>query len=394
MKKIACICLSVCLAMTLLCGCSKQNTKSNYSDDVVVEEIIVDDTSSGTDESSSNTETPDVPSVDNSSADNSSVDNPSQNTSSKADPVSCSHSYDGGKVEQKAELFKAGTKKYTCTKCGDSYTSSCPVEKIKLLSISNSFGKNALCELPYICEQAGVKEVDIAIMYRSGCSLDQHWTNMQDPDNDANKYTLYRYNSADGKWTWSSDDAEAYNTPITTVFEEDWDVIMLQNSPTGAANSQSFTNLSNVINYVSGKCPNAKILWHMTWAYQKDSQYLSTYQNDDILMYDKIIECVKSEVIPNTKIHSVVPVGTAVMNTRTSKLKDRVHLADGLHLSIDVGYYVAAFVWYTHLTGQSFYDFPFKSGYSIVDENIDIIFESAENALSDPYEITSSIYYR
>lgn len=384
MKKIVCICLSVCLVAMLFCGCSKQNaTESNYSDDVIVEEIIVNDTSSGTDEPSSNT---DVSSNTETSSEvvTPSQNNSSDNNSSAANPATCSHDYGDGKVEQKAELFKAGVKRYTCSMCGDSYTGSYPVEKIKLLSISNSYGKNALWELPYICKQAGVKEVDIAVMYVAGCSLDQHWENI---GNNAAVYEVFRNNNG----TWSSTTERSIDELLG---EGDWDVISLQNSSGQSGNQQGFTNLNNVVNYVSGKCPDAKLLWHMTWAYQKGSQYLSTYQNDDILMYDKIIECVKSEVAPNAKIHSIVPVGTAIMNARTSKLKDRVHLDDGSHLSIDVGYYVAALTWYTHLTGQSFYDFSFKSGYSIVDENIDIIFESAENAISDPYEITLSNYYR
>ncbi len=394
MKRYFCILLCFCLTATLFCGCSKQNvTESNYSDDVIIEQIIIHDTTvnsdtlSGNTDASGNTETSSETAIP-------SQNNSSDNNSSAVNPATCSHAYGDGKVEQKAELFKAGVKRYTCSMCGDSYTGSYPVEKIKLLSISNSYGKNALWELPYICKQTGVKEVDIAVMYRSGCTLDQHWTNMQDPDNDANKYTLYRYNSADGKWTWSSDDAEAYNTSITTILEEDWDIISLQNGSSNSAISDGFTNLNNVVNYVSAKCPDAKILWHMTWAYQKGCQYLTSFNNDDMLMYDMVVECLKSEVIPNSKFHSVVPVGTAIMNARTSKLKDRVHLDDGSHLSIDVGYYVAALTWYTHLTGQSFYDFSFKSGYSIVDENIDIIFESVENAISDPYEITLSNYYR
>lgn len=67
-------------------------------------------------------------------------------------------------------------------------------------------------------------------------------------------------------------------------------------------------------------------------------------------------------------------------NVNESNYSDNVIIKE---IITDVGYCVAA----------SFYDFPFKSGYSIVDENIDIIFESAENAMSDPYKITQSIYY-
>lgn len=46
-EKIICIALSVCLIIWVFCGCSNQNeTQSNYSDDVIVEEIVIGETES------------------------------------------------------------------------------------------------------------------------------------------------------------------------------------------------------------------------------------------------------------------------------------------------------------------------------------------------------------
>ncbi len=359
--------------MMLFCGCSKQNDiQSIYSEEVITEEIIIDNTTNNSDKVQGDnvSDVTNIPST-------SEVQTPSDDTSSKTDPQNCSHKYDE-QIEQKAELFKAGVKKYTCTNCGDSYTKEYPIEKLKLLSISNSYGKNALWELPAICKQAGVENVDVAVMYIAGCSLDQHWENIQ-MDNAA--YEVFRNNN--GSWT------STQNCTIDSLLAEgDWDVISLQSKSGQAGMSAYFTNLDNVANYVSNKCSNAKILWHMTWAYQKDCQYLSDYQNDDILMYNKIVECVNSKVIPNTKIHSVVPVGTAVMNARTSKIKDSVHQEDGSHLSEDVGYYIAAFTWFGHLTGMSPYEINLAAINFSASKNFDIICKSAENALKDPYKIT------
>ncbi|MBQ8267140.1 MAG: DUF4886 domain-containing protein, partial [Clostridia bacterium] len=366
MKKITSIVLCISLIMTLLCGCSNQNaTESNYSDDVIVEEIIIDNTSSGSDESSVNTETPDVPSGDNSSADNSSVDNQSQNTSSKVDPASCSHSYDGGVVEQKAELFKAGTKKYTCTKCGDSYTKTYPVEKIKLLSISNSYGKNALWELYDICKAEGVKEIDIAVMYIAGCSLDKHWENIQ---NNNAAYEVFRNNNG----TWVS----TQNCSIDSLLAEgDWDVITTQNSSGLSGRADCYGNLNNVADYIKQKCPNSKLVWHQIWGYQSGSKWLTpnNYNGDEKLMYNSIVDRVNDTVIPSGKFDSVVPVGTAIMNARTSSLKNNVHLDDGSHLSEEFGYYVAAFTWYCHLTGQGVYDTNFAVNGMLSSSELNIV---------------------
>ncbi|MBQ8741521.1 MAG: DUF4886 domain-containing protein [Clostridia bacterium] len=392
MKKITSIVLCICLIMTLLCGCSKQDvTESNYSDDVIVEEIIIDETEEDSTMQSSNTETPDVPSVDSSSADNSSVDNPSQNTSSKADPASCSHSYDGGKVEQKAELFKAGTKKYTCTKCDDSYTSSYPVEKIKLLSISNSYGQDSFMKMDEICVQAGITDIDIAVLYYPGCSLDTHFEKINGTHE--NGYTLYRYTDETG--TWNNPQYDAYDTDITEFLNEnsDWDIIALQQSSGGSGNSGSFANLDNIISYVSEKCPNAKLLWNMTWAYPNGSKYLDSY-GDTNTMYNSIISCANDIIAPKVKagaLHSIVPVGTAVMNARTSSLESTVH-RDESHLSEDFGRYIAALTWFCHLTGQSPYDTAFAANSYILSDKMDVILESTKNALENPYKITQSIY--
>lgn len=384
MKKLTCIVLSLCLIMTLFCGCSKQNdTQSNYSDDVIVEEIIIDDTAVSSDASldngnvSSNTET-------SSDTATTSQNNSSSDNSSTANPATCSHSYDGGAVEQKAELFKAGTKKYTCTKCGDSYIDTYPLEKIKLLSISNSYGKNALWELYDICKAEGVKEIDIAVMYIAGCSLDKHWENIQ---NNNAAYEVFRNNNG----TWVS----TQNCSIDSLLSEgDWNVITTQNSSGLSGNADGYSNLNNVADYIKEKCPNSKLVWHQIWGYQSGSKWLTSnlYNGDENLMYNSIVDRVNDTVIPSGKFDSVVPVGTAVMNARTSNLKNEVHIDDGSHLSEDLGYYIAAFTWYCHLTGQDVYDTNFAVNGMLSSSELNVVVESVKNALENPYVITQSYY--
>ncbi len=379
MKKIICIGLFFCLILTLFSGCSKQNdTESNYSDDVIVEQVIIDSTSTVSSDVStpSNTETPSenvTPSQNNSS----------QNISSTVDPKNCSHQY-SEKITQKAELFKMGTKSFTCSNCGDSYTKQYPVEKIKLLSISNSYGKNALWELYDICKAEGVKEIDIAVMYIAGCSLDQHWENIQ-MGNAA--YEVFRNNN--GNWT------STQNCTIDSLLAEgDWDVITTQNSSGLSGMTDGYKNLNNVADYIKEKCPNSKLVWHLIWGYQSGSKWLtpSNYNGDEKFMYESIVNCTNDIVIPSGKFDSVAPVGAAVMNARTSKLKGNVHLDDGSHLSEEFGYYIAAFTWYCHLTGQEVYDTNFASNGMISAEELNIVVESAKNALKNPYNVTQSYY--
>lgn len=359
----------------MFCGCS---TKQTVNSEVIVEEVIDDVSESGDTESVNSDNESDATSVENGTTESN-----NSTVQSETDPKTCTHIY-GETVEKTAVLFSAGTKKYTCKKCGDSYEKSYPLEKIKILSIGNSYSLNSMWELYSICKQAGVKDIDIAIMYIGGCSLDQHWENVQ---NNSATYTLYRNNN--GSWVTTD------NYSIETIISEgNWDVITLQNSSGMSGRSDGFTNLDNMVNYVSGKCPDAKILWHMTWGYQSGSKWLtpSNYNGDEMIMYNSIVECAQNIVAKNNKIHSIVPVGTAVMNARTSRLKNEIHQDDGSHLSEDTGYYVGAFTWFSYLTGMSVYDVNFISLNSTLNENMDVIRESAQNALDNPYQITQSYY--
>ena len=380
MKRFIGIAVSVCLILSMLCGCSSQNdTQSDVSDDVIIEQVIVSDTTS---ETSSNEG---IVSNDITSENQVSSQPTSSVESTVITPSTCSHQY-SEKITQKAELFKMGTKSFTCSNCGDSYTKEYPIESIKLLSISNSYGKNALWELYDICRSEGVKNVDIAVMYIAGCSLDQHWENIQ---NNNAAYEVFRNNN--GKWI---------STPNCTIdsllAEGDWDVITTQNSSYWSGNSKGFDNLDNVADYIKGKCPNSKLIWHHIWSYQEGSEWLTpnNYNGDEKLMYQSIVDRVNDTVIPSGKFDSVAPVGAAIMNARTSKLKNSVHLDDGSHLSEEFGYYIAAFTWYCHLTGQGVYDTNFAANGMISSEELNVAVESAKNAIENPYKITQSYYTR
>ncbi len=378
MKKFICVVLSLCLIMALFCGCSSQDTdESNYSDNAVVEEIIIEDSTVQTSSEDN------ASSVDSSNQTETPASVPESTTPSSTEPSACSHQYNE-KITQTAQLFKAGTKEYTCAKCGDSYKKTYPIEKIKLLSISNSYGKNALWELYDICKAEGVKEIDIAVMYIAGCSLDQHWENI---GNNNAVYEVFRNNNG----TWTS----TQNCTIDSLLSEgDWDVITTQNSSGLSGKADGYKNLNNVADYIKTKCPNAKLVWHQIWGYQSGSQWLTpnNYNGDEMLMYNSIVDRVNDTVIPSGKFDSVAPVGTAVMNARTSSLKNNVHLDDGSHLSEEFGYYVAAFTWYCHLTGQGVYDTNFAVNGMVSTNELNIVVESAQNAIKNPYKITQSYY--
>ena len=370
MKKIICVILSVSLLACVFSGCSSQSSDDNSSAEVIIEQVIIDQTSTVTSDTTSSEDQQSAPQTPISSE---------EQTSSQETPSTCVHQYKE-EIKVKAALYKMGQKQFTCANCGDSYMKDYCIEEIKILSISNSYGKNALWQLYDICKMEGVKKVDIAVMYIAGCSLDKHWENIQ---SNAPAYEVFRNNN--GTWTSTK------NCTIDSLLSEgDWDVITTQNSSGLSGKADGYKNLNNVADHIKRMCPDSKLIWHLIWGYQSGSQWLtpSNYNGDEKFMFESILNCTNDIVIPSEKFDSVAPVGTAVVNARSSNLKNIVHDSDGSHLSEELGYYVAAFTWYCHLTGESPYDTAFAASSRLSSDKMNVVIESAAHAIENPYEIT------
>jgi hypothetical protein len=226
MNKIICIILSVSLLACVFSGCSSQSSDDNSSEEVIIEQVIIDQTSTVTSDATSSEDQQSAPQTPISSE---------EQTSSQETPSTCVHQYKE-EIKVKAALYKMGQKQFTCANCGDSYIKDYCIEEIKILSISNSYGKNALWQLYDIFQMEGVKKVDIAVMYIAGCSLDKHWDNIQ---NNTAGYEVFRNNN--GTWTSTK------NCTIDSLLAEgDWDVITTQNSSGLSGKTDGYKNLNNV----------------------------------------------------------------------------------------------------------------------------------------------------
>lgn len=374
MKKTLSLFLCVVLFVCTISGCTNSNSESYYSEDLIVEEIIYKDDLNN---SSVSLEISDT------NTDSSQVGDVSEQASSQSVSAECAHKYQE-KIKVEAKLYNMGKKEYTCVACGDNYTKDYCIENIKILSISNSYGKNALWQLYDILKAEGVKNIDIAVMYVGGCSIDMHWENIQ---NNKAEYEVFRNNN--GGWKSTK------NCTIDSLLSEgDWDIITTQNSSGLSGKTDGYQNLNNLADYIKGKCPNSELIWHLIWGYQNGSEWLksTTYNGDENFMFESILNCTKDIVIPSKKFDSVAPVGTAILNARTSSLKNMVHDPDGSHLSPELGYYVAAFAWYCHITGASPYDTCFASSSVLSVDKMNVVLESVENAIKNPYKITQSYY--
>ena len=251
-------------------------------------------------------------------------------------------------------------------------------KSISILAVGNSFAVDAMRHHLYdMLKAAGYDNVLLGILYVGGCSLDSHYSYIQ---SDSPAYQL-QINST-GKWT------DVDGCPASRAFNQtDWDIVTLQQVSSDSGKADKYNRLQDVINLVKTKCRGAKILWHMTWAYQSDSTHSAfpDYGNNQLQMYNAILNATRSKVEKNTDIKGIIPCGTAIQNLRTSSLGDTV-TADGYHLQDTYGDYTAALTWYCLLTGQKADTMTYRPA-SIVD-HFDEIAQSVDNAIKNPFKIT------
>ena len=140
--------------------------------------------------------------------------------------------------------------------------------------------------------------------------------------------------------------------------------------------------------------PSCEIYWHMTWAYQEGYAGLSAFGNDQMTMYERISQNVQEIVLPKEDIESIIPVGTAVQNARTSHLGDTLN-RDGIHLTLDLGRYLAGLVWVKTLTNRSIDNIdyvPANYAASFGGDVLPLLKEAANNAVREPFAVTNSSY--
>ena len=256
---------------------------------------------------------------------------------------------------------------------------------ISVLAIGNSFSVDAMQYLYDILASDGATGIVLGNLYIGGCTLETHSNHFQTNDS---AYTYYKNTS--GSWTSTSSTA-----PLTALDERDWDYITIQQASGSSGLPGTYEPyLDNIVSIVRQHCPDAKILWHMTWAYQSNSTHkeFPNYGSDQMQMYNAIVSTVQSVIVPNSTFSGIIPSGTAVQNLRTSLYGDSL-TRDGYHLSYDVGRYVAGLTWAAVLRGTNPANVlwtPTQYIYSPKEKSA--IMEAVRNAVAKPFEVTKSSF--
>lgn len=259
------------------------------------------------------------------------------------------------------------------------------VRSIKILAIGNSFSMDAMEYLHGMLKDAGYDKVVLGNLYKGGCSLETHASIFAA---NSGGYTYYKNTSG----VWGN---TASYAPYAALADEEWDYItMQQGSAVSGVLSSYDPYLATLVGYVSAECPDAELMWHMTWAYQGDSTHSAfpTYGSNQMTMYNAIVSTVQSRIVGDDSFVKIIPSGTAVQNMRTSYVGDKL-TRDGYHMSYDNGRYLTALTYAKAITNCDLAKITYTpSQYAYTETILAAMKESVENAMAKPFEVTASTY--
>ena len=256
-------------------------------------------------------------------------------------------------------------------------------QSIKILAIGNSFSVDGMHYLWDILNDAGYTEIILGNLYIGGCPITKHWNNIK---NDQAAYVYYK--NTYGKWKTTENTAISF-----AINEHDWDIITLQQNSANSGKPSTYGDVNNVFKYIKEQQPDAKVYWHMTWAYQQDrsSNDFAYYGSKQINMYNAIISTITEKIVDNSFVDGIIPCGTAIQNLRSSYIGD-VLTRDGYHLSYSYGRYIAALTWFAALADGDVDIIDWcPDEYSEISGDLAVIRQSVKDAIDKPLEITRQV---
>ncbi|GAB3321474.1 DUF4886 domain-containing protein [Larkinella ripae] len=246
------------------------------------------------------------------------------------------------------------------------------VQAVRLFIIGNSFSGNAAKYLPELSKEGG-HQLTIGRAELGGCSLQRHWELAEAAE----------ANPDDPK-------GKAYNGKSLKMLLSDgtWDVVTLQQYSMLSGDVETYRPYARKLyDYIKKLQPNARIVFHQTWAYRSDADGFGKIAGETLARSEQEM-WAKSRAAYRTIARelgtSVIPTGDAfwqvssdpqwgyqkdahfeARNAQAPKLPNQDHslhvgyawnqdkLAFDSHHANDAGCYLGALVWYGFLFNES-----------------------------------------
>ena len=289
-------------------------------------------------------------------------------------------------------------------------------DTLKVLTLGHSGTVDANHMLALVANAEGYTGLTVGTLYHSGCTHAQHVKYLTE---DAREYDLYLSNSANPAPPTVMIDV----TMKEALRYDAWDVIILQGQGFEMGNEANMKlgYIEIIQDYVNEHKlnPNAVFGWHTGWVsatepdlmdmYPKTPNYYyinyEPYGTNRNNLYNVLIDRLKTYIIPNETFAVIIHTGTAFENALSSYMTEYDLHRDYTH-GTDYTRLMAAYVWYCKLLGiEQLEDIQqdvipyqyFRSNTGLQDIHLtelekNILIESVNNALKNPYEITQSQY--
>ena len=214
---------------------------------------------------------------------------------------------------------------------------------VRLLAIGNSFSCNSVEQ--HLHEIAKADSVDLIIgnLYIGACSIDMHVRNIR---NDAKAYS-YRKIGSDGVMVVTT----KYKLS-DAIKDESWDYVTVQQVSGLSGILSSYDNLPFLVSWVRQNAPQARVLFHQTWAYAKEATHpdFARYDHDQAKMSAAILQA-SSQAARQVGIDTIIPCRKAIDLWREHMPETSVTI-DGFHLEPRLARYLASATWYATISGH------------------------------------------
>lgn len=313
----------------------------------------------------------------------------------------------------------------------------------RILLIGHSLGNDSTFLVPQIAKNEGIKDLQLGVLYHSGCRLSQHVSFLK---SNASEYAYYEFDiNEDAEWRRADSngnfhrygpgmandsaikDGSIAQTMEFAIMRQDWDVVILQAGAfeaTGKPTTDSNLKLENIqiiMDYVLEKdiVPGTTPAfgWNMIWTLPSDPDLAKdSYEDrikldfggDHFSLYEWGAKTVRDVIEPAYSLAYMMPSGTVVENAKSSYLEDKDIYRDYAHAT-DFTRVMVAYLWLCKLTGKSIDEMKIdgaipasmltddmmrlgKMDLVLTEAQKQILVESITNAFANPYEMTQSQY--
>ena len=207
------------------------------------------------------------------------------------------------------------------------------MKQMHILGIGNSYMDDSLWNIVPLLKDK-YDDIDIAIIYYGGCSIDAHLDNL---NNGRSIYEIHR-NTGNG---WNIE----YNKSIYDAIKLDnWNhILFIQGTGDGISDHgyiDSYHNLSTLVDRIKklNNDDNTKYYLIESWP-DKDGNmrdYETKRHKTSKQMFMSIENVINKYIIPNNIVDDVIPVGKMIQNLK-EKVDYNLLYRDSNHLSLDIG---------------------------------------------------------